>query len=130
VAAVTAALAANEKMQIEHCPRCRRVLKIPVAQLRRSLPAGWTPADVPAEQTPEGETVAEAPPVEPAEASDAQPARRSRANGDEGSAPAAKKTTAKKAAAKKSASKRSSTSGKTAAKGTAAKKPARKQSKP
>ena len=42
--AVASALAAanetNARHHVEHCPRCRKALKIPVDQLRRHVPAG------------------------------------------------------------------------------------------
>lgn len=37
--------AGNDNIHVEHCPRCRQVIKIPIQQLRRALPPGWTPAN-------------------------------------------------------------------------------------
>ena len=44
VAAVTAADAQGDTMHVEPCPRCKQAIKLPVDQLRRALPPGWTPA--------------------------------------------------------------------------------------
>ncbi len=44
-AAVAAAMVAGDKIHAERCPRCRQVIKLPVDQLRRTLPADWTPAE-------------------------------------------------------------------------------------
>lgn len=38
VEAVKQAEAANEKHHIEHCPKCRKVLKIQVSEMKRRLP--------------------------------------------------------------------------------------------
>jgi hypothetical protein len=38
--AVAAAQAANAKHHVENCPKCRKVMKIPVAELKRHLPPG------------------------------------------------------------------------------------------
>jgi hypothetical protein len=35
--------AGSQKIHVEYCPRCRQVIKIPIQQLRRALPSGWTP---------------------------------------------------------------------------------------
>lgn len=40
------AQAGQEKTFALPCPRCRRINKIPVLQLRRTLPPGWTPPPV------------------------------------------------------------------------------------
>src|SRR5688572_12291507 len=120
-AAVSAALAANEKTHVEHCPRCRRVIKLPVEQLRRGLPVGWTPTEAEpaeaAEQEPAPEAVAvtEAPQDEPAEA---KPRRRRRGAASKAEAEAlesAPEPEAEPAQPKRSASKTKSTTGKTAA---------------
>jgi hypothetical protein len=44
VAAVTAADAQGDTFHVEPCPRCKQAIKLPVDQLRRALPPGWTPA--------------------------------------------------------------------------------------
>jgi len=46
--ALAAADEANARHHLEHCPRCRKALKIPVDQLRRHVPAGVlaTPPDL------------------------------------------------------------------------------------
>ena len=46
--ALAAADEANARHHVEHCPRCRKALKIPVDQLRRHVPAGVlaTPPDL------------------------------------------------------------------------------------
>lgn len=126
-AAVSVALAANEKMHMEHCPRCRRVIKLPVAQLRRALPANWSPAEAPAAPA-EPEPVAEVTAPEVAETPEAtadKPKRRRRG------AAAATSTAADEATQPPNkAAVTKPPSGKTAAKAPAAKKTARKQSKP
>lgn len=111
-AAVAAALAAQEKTHVEHCPHCRRVIKIPVEQLRRALPTGWTPPAVseqPALNSPE--PVA-APAVAANTSSDAAPPHSGAAQ------PGAAGAQAK------------SPTGKTAAERPAARKSTRKQPKP
>jgi hypothetical protein len=39
-AAVAQAEAENAKHYVEHCPKCRKVLKIQVSELKRRLPPG------------------------------------------------------------------------------------------
>jgi len=51
-AALANASAPGAKHHVEHCPRCRQVLKIPLDQLKRSLPPGWRPAEQPATPAP------------------------------------------------------------------------------
>jgi hypothetical protein len=68
IAAVTAADAQGEKFHVEPCPKCKLTIKLPLDQLRRSLPAGWTPAEVPAAPA------AEAPVAVPPEPSTAEAA--------------------------------------------------------
>jgi hypothetical protein len=34
----------GQKAHIIHCPRCRQTIRIPMDQILRALPAGWTPA--------------------------------------------------------------------------------------
>ena len=43
-AAVSAADARGDTFHVEPCPRCKQAIKLPLDQLRRSLPPGWTPA--------------------------------------------------------------------------------------
>ena len=52
--AVMAAVAASagQKLHVEHCPRCRQAIKLPMIQLKRELPAGWQPAPSEAEAAP------------------------------------------------------------------------------
>ncbi len=45
-AAVTAADARGDTYHVEPCPRCKQAIKLPLDQLRQSLPPGWTPAVV------------------------------------------------------------------------------------
>jgi hypothetical protein len=35
---------AGQKAHVIHCPRCRQAISIPMDQIMRALPAGWTPA--------------------------------------------------------------------------------------
>jgi len=35
---------AGQKAHVLHCPRCRQAISIPMDQILRALPAGWTPA--------------------------------------------------------------------------------------
>jgi len=59
------AQAGKEKTYAMPCPRCRQINKIPVQQLRRNLPPGWThPAS--AEAAPETPPAKEEPVPEPA----------------------------------------------------------------
>ncbi len=37
------AAAPDEKFYVSYCPRCRQANKIPMQQLKRTLPVGWTP---------------------------------------------------------------------------------------
>ncbi len=135
--AVAAALAANEKMHVEHCPRCRKVIKIPVTQLRRGLPHGWTPPEPTATEAepaaaPEPEPVAEAvAEAKPAEEATAKPRKR-RSAGAAQAASVNEPEPAEEATArpKKPATNTQPPSGKPAAEPSAAKKTARKQSKP
>ena len=53
-AAVTAADARGDTYHVEPCPRCKQAIKLPLDQLRRSLPPDWKP-------TAEAEPAAEAP---------------------------------------------------------------------
>ena len=41
--AVSAADAHGDKYHVEPCPRCKQAIKLPLDQLRRSLPPDWTP---------------------------------------------------------------------------------------
>ncbi len=63
-AAVAAADARGDTYHVEPCPRCKQAIKLPLDQLRNSLPPGWTPA---AEAAPAAEA-----PAAPASAPEAQ----------------------------------------------------------
>ncbi len=66
VEAVTAADARGDTYHVEPCPRCKQAIKLPLDQLRRSLPPDWKPA---AEAEPAAEApAAPAPEVEADEA--------------------------------------------------------------
>ena len=39
-----AASGVGQKAYVIHCPRCRQTIRIPMDQIVRALPAGWTPA--------------------------------------------------------------------------------------
>src|SRR5262249_34903847 len=39
-----AASGAGQKAYVIHCPRCRQAIRIPMDQIIRALPTGWTPA--------------------------------------------------------------------------------------
>ena len=39
-----AASGVGQKAYVIHCPRCRQTIRIPMDQILRALPAGWTPA--------------------------------------------------------------------------------------
>ena len=127
-AAVAAALAAGDKIHAERCPHCRQVIKMPIDQLRRALPAGWAPADrlVAVEATPN--PAAQARELEPASATGAAAApaatapTKRRHHRSAGAAPAVE--------APEKAPEVKARSGKPAAGRPAAKKTARKQSKP
>lgn len=58
--------AGTDKYYVAYCPRCRQANKIPMQQLKRSLPAGWTPP------APEA-TAAEAPVAVAAPAAEPEP---------------------------------------------------------
>jgi hypothetical protein len=66
VAAVTTADAHGEKFHVELCPKCKLAIKLPLDQLRRALPPGWTPAvEVPPSSTVEAPGAAAAEPPAP-----------------------------------------------------------------
>lgn len=46
---------AGQKAHVIHCPRCRQAIRIPMDQIMRDLPPGWTPS------APSGEQAATAP---------------------------------------------------------------------
>jgi hypothetical protein len=125
--AVATALATNEKIHTERCPHCRKVIKMPVEQLRRALPPGWTPSAVEPDQpaAAEAEPVAEAvaAPVAAETTADEKPKRRRRGAHEASEAEAAP-------AAQETATKTKAPSGKSAAEKSAAKKTTRKQPKP
>jgi hypothetical protein len=103
--------AGSEKTYNMPCPRCRKINKIPIQQLKRTLPPGWTPpapapvsADLSAEDAPATAPVAEAEPTE----SEAEP--------EAEAAPAAKAATAKKSTSTKKATTTKKTTKKAATK--------------
>lgn len=61
VVEVAVAAAPNDKFYVAYCPRCRQANKIPMQQLKRTLPAGWTAA--PAAEAPAPEPQATPEPV-------------------------------------------------------------------
>ena len=97
---------AGQKAHVIHCPRCRQTIRVPMDQILRALPAGWTPdaavenqAAEPAAAAliePQTAVIADLPP-EAATASDRSPRRHrhsSKTNpGDSAAVPAAKKST-------------------------------------
>ncbi len=68
-AAVSAADAHGDKYHVEPCPRCKQAVKLPLDQLRRSLPPGWTPAAEAAAPSAEEPAAPSAPVAEAAETS-------------------------------------------------------------
>ena len=84
------AAASDDKYYVAYCPRCRQANKIPMQQLKRSLPVGWTaPVASGAAATPEPE-----PTPEPVAETDAPAAVGVEANP---ATPAAKKASRSKA---------------------------------
>jgi hypothetical protein len=77
---VAVATSGDQKAYVVHCPRCRTANKVPMQQLKRSLPAGWTPpapAEAPAvEPTPVAAPAPEPEPEPVAETPAAKPARK------------------------------------------------------
>ncbi len=67
-AAVSAADARGDKYHVEPCPRCKQAIKLPLDQLRNSLPPGWTPAAEAAAPAAEESAAPSAPVAEAAEA--------------------------------------------------------------
>ena len=62
---------AGQKAHVLHCPRCRQAIRIPMDQITRALPPGWTPpapASEPeaAPEPPAAQAVAPAAPPEAA----------------------------------------------------------------
>jgi hypothetical protein len=117
-AALTGAASTGAKYHVEHCPRCRQAIKLPVDQLKRAAPPGWTsaapeaqtalPAAVAPLAAPSPEPSPESAPASPAEAPVPVAEKRARKRGaakpapaGESKAPTAKKTTSSKPAAKK-----------------------------
>src|SRR3989338_8552482 len=54
VAALAQMQAAGGKYYVEHCPRCRQAVKIPLDQLRRALPRGEELPALPVIEAPPG----------------------------------------------------------------------------
>lgn len=65
-AAVANADARGDTFHVEPCPKCKQAIKLPLDQLRQSLPAGWKPEPAAVEDAP-------AAPPAAAPAADAQP---------------------------------------------------------
>jgi hypothetical protein len=64
-AAVADAEARGSSFHVEPCPKCKQAIKLPLDQLRRALPAGWTPeTTAPPEEAPAAPPAAEARPEE------------------------------------------------------------------
>jgi phage FluMu protein Com len=123
------AQAGGDKNYALQCPRCRKINKIPIDRLRRTLPPGWT-ATVPSDAGEANGQQAAAPDSEPA-TEQTEPADQEPAGGTASKrAPARKRTAAKSSAStQKSAGKTTAKATKTGAK-TSAKKTSRKQAKP
>jgi hypothetical protein len=129
-AALTSAAGTGDRYHVEHCPRCRQVIKIPMDQLKRAVPPGWkppepqaaspatfpTPAPPASEPTPapaapvaQTEAAPQPGPAAPAEMVNAPKPARKRSAGKSAAAkgaakaPVAKKTSPAKPAAKKPA---------------------------
>lgn len=66
-AAVINADPAGDKFHVELCPHCKLAIKLPLDQLRRALPPGWTPPERPTApaEPPAEKTQASAAPAEP-----------------------------------------------------------------
>jgi hypothetical protein len=116
--AVAAALAAADATQarhhVEHCPRCRKALKIPVDQLRHHAPLS-VPAASPApirslsfqeDQKPMTDIPAPFPPIEPAAPEPSPAPIELPAPGPVAPAPVVKKTVVKKTVVKKTVAKK------------------------
>ena len=98
---------AGQKAHVIHCPRCRQAIRIPMDQIMRELPPGWTPAVANGDHTPAPAEAGTAPAAETADnlAPAAQPAQASERHqrrhrhsgktntGDSAAVPAAKKST-------------------------------------
>lgn len=65
--------AGTEKIHVEYCPRCRQVIKIPIQQLKRALPPGWTPEARPEEAGAGTDTAAAEMPAAAADTPAAEP---------------------------------------------------------
>ena len=92
----------NDKVYVAYCPRCRQVNKVPMQQLKRSLPAGWTPAPATpaAAPVPEPEPEPTPAPAAVAEAAPAAKAPRKRATKTADATPAPEATPAAKKASR------------------------------
>jgi len=55
---------AGEKAHVIHCPRCRQAISIPMDQIMRALPAGWTPPVATPEAAPDAGSAEAAHPAE------------------------------------------------------------------
>jgi hypothetical protein len=98
---------AGQKAHVIHCPRCRQAIRIPMDQILRDLPPGWTPsaaagepaqtAGEPANQSAEEQSANPAPISEPAQAPERHQRRHRHTGkintGDSAAVPAAKKST-------------------------------------
>ncbi|MCC7360852.1 MAG: hypothetical protein IT317_15325 [Anaerolineales bacterium] len=72
-----AAARPDDKVYVAYCPRCRTANKVPMQQLRRALPANWTPPATVEPAAPEA-----AAPTLSAEAQPAAPGKTSRRRAD------------------------------------------------
>ena len=96
---------AGQKAHVIHCPRCRQTIRVPMDQILKALPAGWTPnpaaenqAAEPAASEPETAAKADlTPEAEAATATERSPRRHRHSSkthsGDSAAEPAAKKST-------------------------------------
>jgi len=95
---------AGQKAHVIHCPRCRQTIRVPMDQILRALPAGWTPnpaaensTAAPAAASETQSVVSTAPEPEAAAAADRSPRRHRHSSksqpGDSAAVPAAKNST-------------------------------------
>jgi len=97
---------AGQKAHIIHCPRCRQTIRVPIDQILKALPAGWTPSPAAESQASEPAAASEpeaaattepTPEAEAATAADRSPRRHRHSSkthsGNSAAVPAAKKST-------------------------------------
>ena len=78
VEGAVAAAEPEDKVYVAYCPRCRTANKVPLQQLRRTLPAGWTPPAAAAAVTEAAAPAPEPAPEPPAAVEAAAPAKTTR----------------------------------------------------